>query len=83
MKPIFILSTRSFWAFVSTIILFLEAGEPVFRSVATLIATFAGGDVEVMTEWLVQVAPISTLLFAMHQRAGNARPYSMDPRDYR
>lgn len=80
MEPIFFAWTRSFWAFVATAALIADMGEPVIRSIATLAATVVGGDADVMTQWGVDIAPLFTLLIAMQQRSGLARPYTMDPR---
>lgn len=80
MEPIFIGITRSFWAAVATAALIADMGEPVIKAIATLIASVAGGDIEAMTQWGMDIAPLFTLLIAMHQRSGAARPYSLDPR---
>ncbi|MBC7282589.1 hypothetical protein [Hoeflea sp.] len=78
--PIFIGVTRSFWSAVATLALMTEMGEPVVRAVVTLAAGVFGGDANALTEWTMTVLPIVTLILAMQQRSGAARPYTLDPR---
>lgn len=79
-NPIFFGWTRSFWAFMATAVLLLDQGEPFIRAVATLLATLFGADADAWTQWGMDVAPLVTLGFAAYQRAGAARPYTLDPR---
>lgn len=80
MDPIFIVATRSFWAFVATAALIAEMGEPVIRAIATLVGTAFNADANALTQWGMDVAPLFTMLIAMQQRSGAARPYTLDPR---
>jgi len=86
-QPIFFLVTRSFWAFVTTIALILDQGEPVIRALVALAATVCascGIDVDAVTMQVMEIAPLATLIVAMWQRsggwgAGEARPYTVRP----
>lgn len=81
--PIFIGITRSFWSFVATLALMQDMGEPVVRAICTLAAGALGGDAGAYTDWSMTVLPVVTLLLAMQQRSGPARPYTLDPRAVR
>lgn len=78
--PIFFAVTRSFWACMATIALILGQGEPMIRSIATLVAMITNGDADVYTQWGVDIAPLFTLGIVLQQRAGASRPYTTDPR---
>lgn len=82
-NPIFIGVTRSFWSFVATLALMQDMGEPIVRGICTLAANVIGGDAGAYTEWAMTVLPVATLLLAMQQRSGAARPYTLDPRAMR
>lgn len=85
--PIFFLVTRSFWAFVATIALILDQGEPMVRALVVLAAAVCascGIDVNAVTLQVMEIAPLATLIIAMWQRsggwgAGEARPYTLRP----
>lgn len=86
-RPIFFGVTWSFWAFVATIALILDQGEPVIRalvSLASVICASCGIDVDAVTLQAMEIAPLATLVLAMWQRsggwgAGEARPYTVRP----
>lgn len=82
-EPVFFLATRSFWAAMATGALILEQGEPAVRAIATLVATVFGGDADAMTAWGMDVLPLATLMLAIQQRSGAARPYTVNPKAIR
>lgn len=80
-EPIFIFWTRSFWAAVMTAGLTVsDMGEPAVRALVTLWVSILGGDVDQLTATWVDILPVFTLIVALQQRSGAARPYSLDPR---
>lgn len=79
-NPIFIGITRSFWSFMATAALIMDLGEPVIRALATAGALVFGYDVDDVTARTMEILPLVTLAFAMQQRSGASRPYTMDPR---
>lgn len=79
-NPIFIGVTRSFWSAVATLALMQDMGEPVVRAAVTLIAAPFGADASAWTDWSMSVLPVVTLVVALQQRSGAARPYTLDPR---
>lgn len=79
--PIFFAYTRSFWAFIVTVLLTIhETGEPMVRAIATPLALASGADPEVWTGYGITLLPLITMGFALQQRMGAARPYTIDPR---
>ena len=82
--PIFILWTRSFWAFLATAFgtlmlasdTFLDAGEPAIRAAVTVVSLVFDIDIDAVTLWVVDIAPIITLIIAAQQRSGQTRAYT-------
>ncbi|RRH70040.1 hypothetical protein [Falsigemmobacter faecalis] len=90
MRPIFIGRTRSFWLgilpallIVLDVVTWLAAAvfsDPqLVPPVATLAGWMLGLDVVVIEEWMLRMSPLFALIIAQ-QRAGSARPYTLDPR---
>jgi hypothetical protein len=82
MTPIFFAWTRSFWATVAGLGLVLfDAPPEVLRSIGDTLHTVwpamigsGAGD------FLVKAAPAALWAFALQQRSGAARPYTVDPK---
>lgn len=75
MEPIFIGWTRSFWATVGTVALIVSDSailDPLIDAADSLWPG-AGG---VIATW----APVVTAVWAIYERSGAARPYTLDPR---
>lgn len=79
-QPIFFAWTRSFWFTVAGILSMFEAGAPVLRGVATVVAPLVGMDADTLGDGLVAVAPAVLWVAALHQRRGAARPYTINPK---
>lgn len=78
MTPVFIGWTRSFWGYVATALLAMsDIGEPAARAVAVPLALAAGGDPDEWAGYATQMLPLIPLGFAMYQRSGATRPYTM------
>lgn len=75
-QPIFFGITRSFWSFVATLALVVGMGEDTIRALAAAAALTVGADPEAWGDLAVLLAPIITMSFTLHQRAGAARPYT-------
>lgn len=78
MTPIFFGITRSFWAYVVTVLLLVEqTGEPMAAAIGTLFALVTGGDPDQAAAVAVDLLPLVTLTVALQQRSGAARPYTL------
>lgn len=88
-EPIFIGWTRSFWAGILPILLILVdvavqvinvlADATVGPPIAGIVAGLFGLDTAEVEATMRALAPLFALVIA-HQRAGAARPYTIDPR---
>lgn len=82
MKPIFFAWTRSFWAGALAILSSLDGILPLLIDpqvqgpISQLVGHFTGYDVQ----GLVAAATPLLTFFALQQRSGSARPYTIDPR---
>jgi hypothetical protein len=85
MTPIFFAITRSFWATVAGIALVVFGAPPeVLAGIGqawSWIASLWGGMVDpvVAGEQVQRIAPLALWVFALQQRAGKARPYTIRP----
>ena len=84
--PIFILWTRSFWFGIFPILgILFDVAISLFSDpttgppVAGLIAMILGLDAAAVESAMLKLSPLFALLIAQ-QRAGDARPYTLDPR---
>lgn len=79
-RPIFILWTRSFLATIGGIVLIFFSADPaVLQSIGDAVSyvlPFVGDN---LGETLIKLAPAALWAFAIHQRSGAARPYTLDP----
>lgn len=85
-EPIFIGWTRSFWAGILPILLIVVdisvqalADAAVGPPVAGLIARGFDIDPDLVEQTMLRLTPLFALIIAQ-QRAGAARPYTIDPR---
>jgi hypothetical protein len=83
MTPIFFAWTRSFWATVAGIGIAIFGAPPEVLDGAgqawAWLASFWGSDVTAQAAGaqIQRIAPLMLWIFAMHQRSGSARPYTM------
>lgn len=81
MEPIFFAWTRSFWLTVSGIALQLFGAPPeVLHSIGLILSWVLPWPAEQIGDTLVRVGPAILWGLALQQRAGSARPYTIDPR---
>jgi len=80
MKPIFFAWTRSFWlSVVGIVILIFGAPPEVLNGIGTFVASVTPWEPNQVGWVLNSVAPAVLWFFAMQQRSGTARPYTLDP----
>ena len=81
MKPIFFAWTRSFWAsFAGMAILLFGSSPDVLLGLGQVVAFAFDVDPVKTGQAIVRVAPFVLWAFALQQRSGAARPYTLDPR---
>lgn len=75
MQPIFIGWTRSFWATVGTVAL-IASDSAILGPLIVAADSFSPGAGQFLATW----APVVTAVWAIYERSGAARPYTLDPR---
>lgn len=85
MNPIFFAATKSFWFTVAGLAMVLEQGEPVIRSIATIVVALSYQigwtlSTDTLTQWALDIMPAVLWIAAMQQRTQpGARPYTINP----
>ena len=81
--PIFIGVTRSFWFMVTGLIVLLAGDLAATEAFIELFGLLFDFDPSPFVGWARKLSAAVLFLASLQQRSGRARPYSLNPKDYR